>query len=386
MSDKKPLYMQVIDKLRERIKSGDFEYDVPFVTEDRITKEFGVSRITAIRALEELEKAGIINRKRGSGSFVSREAVDIIEGRSVSDIRTNSENKDREVLLVALVLPFDIKLGNMFKCFDGINSVLNKENCFASIYNANRDVETEASILRSLLNQGIDGVICYPVNGTKNFEVYNQFLAKKIPLVIIDNYIENMPVSYVASDNFGGTKMLCEYAISKGHKKIGFFSKRRINESLSIRDRYMGYTSALAENNIEVNLDYVCVDLDDKYNMLNETEAARCDSLRAYIAEIIGQMRAEGVTCILCQNDWVAVELYSVCEELGISVPDDMCIMGFDNMDELNNMHGGDKIITVEQDFYEIGVRAGETILKEIRGEEKGIRDVVPVKLITRDY
>ena len=43
MSDKKPLYMQVIDKLRERIKSGDFEYDVPFVTEDRITKEFGVS-------------------------------------------------------------------------------------------------------------------------------------------------------------------------------------------------------------------------------------------------------------------------------------------------------------------------------------------------------
>ena len=383
MSDKKPLYMQVIDKLRERIKSGDFEYDVPFVTEDRITKEFGVSRITAIRALEELEKAGIINRKRGSGSFVSREAVDIIEGRSVSDIRTNSENK---VLLVALVLPFDIKLGNMFKCFDGINSVLNKENCFASIYNANRDVETEASILRSLLNQGIDGVICYPVNGTKNFEVYNQFLAKKIPLVIIDNYIENMPVSYVASDNFGGTKMLCEYAISKGHKKIGFFSKRRINESLSIRDRYMGYTSALAENNIEVNLDYVCVDLDDKYNMLNETEAARYDSLRAYIAEIIGQMRAEGVTCILCQNDWVAVELYSVCEELGISVPDDMCIMGFDNMDELNNMHGGDKIITVEQDFYEIGVRAGETILKEIRGEEKGIRDVVPVKLITRDY
>lgn len=211
-------------------------------------------------------------------------------------------------------------------------------------------------------------------------------MQKKIPLVIIDNYIENMPVSYVASDNFGGTKMLCEYAISKGHKKIGFFSKRRINESLSIRDRYMGYTSALAENNIEVNLDYVCVDLDDKYNMLNETEAARYDSLRAYIAEIIGQMRAEGVTCILCQNDWVAVELYSVCEELGISVPDDMCIMGFDNMDELNNMHGGDKIITVEQDFYEIGVRAGETILKEIRGEEKGIRDVVPVKLITRDY
>ena len=38
MSDKKPLYKQIMDKLKERIKSGDFEYDAPFVTEDRITK------------------------------------------------------------------------------------------------------------------------------------------------------------------------------------------------------------------------------------------------------------------------------------------------------------------------------------------------------------
>ena len=72
MSDKKPLYKQIMDKLKERIKSGDFEYDAPFVTEDRITKEYGVSRITAIRALEELEHDGLINRKRGSGSFVSK--------------------------------------------------------------------------------------------------------------------------------------------------------------------------------------------------------------------------------------------------------------------------------------------------------------------------
>ena len=75
MSDKKPLYKQIMDKLKERIKSGDFEYDAPFVTEDRITKEYGVSRITAIRALEELEHDGLINRKRGSGSFVSKNAI-----------------------------------------------------------------------------------------------------------------------------------------------------------------------------------------------------------------------------------------------------------------------------------------------------------------------
>ena len=182
MSDKKPLYKQIMDKLKERIKSGDFEYDAPFVTEDRITKEYGVSRITAIRALEELEHDGLINRKRGSGSFVSKNAMSILGKNKEDNAAVTIHKKNRDISLVALVMPFDIKLGNMFKCFDGVNSVLNKENCFVSIYNANRSVENEEKILRSLLEQGIDGVICYPVRGGRNFEVYNQFLVKKIPL------------------------------------------------------------------------------------------------------------------------------------------------------------------------------------------------------------
>ena len=66
MSDKKPLYKQIMDKLKERIKSGDFEYDAPFVTEDRITKEYGVSRITAIRALEEVEHDGLITENEAA--------------------------------------------------------------------------------------------------------------------------------------------------------------------------------------------------------------------------------------------------------------------------------------------------------------------------------
>ena len=43
-----PLYSKIIDELKERIRTGDFEYDVPFVTEEKITKEYNVSRITAI--------------------------------------------------------------------------------------------------------------------------------------------------------------------------------------------------------------------------------------------------------------------------------------------------------------------------------------------------
>ena len=55
-----------------------------------------------------------------------------------------------------------------------------------------------------------------------------------------------------------------------------------------------------------------------------------------------------------------------------------MCIMGFDNISELDEMDGGNKIITVEQNFFELGVKAGETVLREINGEMPGIKYIVP--------
>ena len=75
-------------------------------------------------------------------------------------------------------------------------------------------------------------------------------------------------MSYIVSDNSGGGKALCEYALEHGHKKIGFFCRGRVNETISIRDRYMGYAAALEEKGLGVNLDYVYANIDDKYEIL----------------------------------------------------------------------------------------------------------------------
>ena len=132
-----PLYSKIIDELKERIRTGDFEYDVPFVTEEKITKEYNVSRITAIRALDELEKIGVIYRKRGSGSFVTENGIEILDGvqNDTNEKETVFIKRNKELLLIALVLPFDVKRGGMMECFNGINDLLNSENCFVRVYN-----------------------------------------------------------------------------------------------------------------------------------------------------------------------------------------------------------------------------------------------------------
>ena len=343
-----PLYSKIIDELKERIRTGDFEYDVPFVTEEKITKEYNVSRITAIRALDELEKIGVIYRKRGSGSFVTENGIEILDGvqNDTNEKETVFIKRNKELLLIALVLPFDVKRGGMMECFNGINDLLNSENCFVRVYNTNGKNETEATVLRELLDNDIDGVICYPKNDNKNLEIFNQFLTKNIPLVLIDKYIENMPISYVVPDNYNGARELCNYAMNDHGKEVNL-------DDVLIGDR---------------RKDFYCE------GMKNDGE---------YLRHAVKKLYKSGTTAIICQNDWVARDIIHCCDELGISVPDDMLIMGFDHVNAFTPIDVGERITTVEQNFYEIGKKAGEVILKELQ-ERKGqcLRVVVPMKLI----
>ena len=375
-----PLYSKIIDELKERIRTGDFEYDVPFVTEEKITKEYNVSRITAIRALDELEKIGVIYRKRGSGSFVTENGIEILDGvqNDTNEKETVFIKRNKELLLIALVLPFDVKRGGMMECFNGINDLLNSENCFVRVYNTNGKNETEATVLRELLDNDIDGVICYPKNDNKNLEIFNQFLTKNIPLVVIDKYIENMPISYVVPDNYNGARELCNYAIEAGHDRIGFFSVTDFSGVCSLRERYMGYAMSMNDHGKEVNLDDVLIG--------DRRKDFYCEGMKndgEYLRHAVKKLYKSGTTAIICQNDWVARDIIHCCDELGISVPDDMLIMGFDHVNAFTPIDVGERITTVEQNFYEIGKKAGEVILKELQ-ERKGqcLRVVVPMKLI----
>ena len=77
-SAKVPQYRVILQALQERIRTGAFSFDEPLCTEGSLMAEFGCSRITVRRALEELEGKGLILRKRGIGCFVSRAAYEAL--------------------------------------------------------------------------------------------------------------------------------------------------------------------------------------------------------------------------------------------------------------------------------------------------------------------
>lgn len=79
-----PKYHQVYLVLRQRIREGAFGKDGDFPSEQELTREFGVSRITIRKALERLDREGLINRHRGRGTFVNSSAADVMVSASLS--------------------------------------------------------------------------------------------------------------------------------------------------------------------------------------------------------------------------------------------------------------------------------------------------------------
>ena len=100
----KPKYEIIKEALLERIRTGQFSSDAVFCTEKMLSEQYEVSRITAKRAIEDLEQQGILYRKRGVGSFVSQKIPPV----SSSASETDSKSK-----MVSLLLPFATTQGNI---------------------------------------------------------------------------------------------------------------------------------------------------------------------------------------------------------------------------------------------------------------------------------
>lgn len=96
------------------------------------------------------------------------------------------------------------------------------------------------------------------------------------------------------------------------------------------------------------------------------------------------KLRDAGVTAIMCQNDAVAIKVAKCCISCGINLPDDCMVLGFDNLSDIDKEQLRGKIVTVEQDFYQIGYLAGKLMLKALNNphESHFEKNVVPIKLV----
>ncbi|MCC6803994.1 MAG: substrate-binding domain-containing protein, partial [Anaerolineae bacterium] len=178
------------------------------------------------------------------------------------------------------------------------------------------------------------------------------------PLVLIDRYLKGISTDYVTSDHFGGALRSVHYLLDQGHSRIGFVTW--LSPATSMEHRKLGYLQALRERGIEPDSRLICTV--EGYPTVDLTP------LKAYLSA------PNRPTAIFAANDQIAVALYRAASALGMNIPDDLSIIGFDNLDI--SAHVDPPLTTVAQPFLKIGQTAAEVLIRRIEGDHQYLRQI----------
>lgn len=363
--ENKPLYAVIFDHLKQKIENGEYLPEQQIPTEVELAEQFGVSRITSKRALIELERDGLIYRKRGSGSFVKRreESDQVLAETSVQGAQN----------IISMILPY-MATNTLLDYIRGASDLLESRGYYLSIHSTDWSKDKEKELLTRLPKQGFVGIILYPLSTIGNIEIINALHLNDYPLVTIDQYFDSIRLDSVVSDNFAGGYEVASKLIELGHERIAFVSSVSIEYRSSVRDRYFGYCKALRDHGLPIDSSIVVTDFSAKIYSPEK---------QSFYLNLVKDMLQQGVTAIQAEHDLLAVDIVRTALDLGVSIPDELSIAGFDNHEI--SQHVEIPLTTVIQNNYEIGRTAAELILSKIETGETDLHRVkVPVELVER--
>lgn len=243
----------------------------------------------------------------------------------------------------------------------GVEETIRNAGYFMMLYISSDTTE----IMRHVSTWNVDGLILFGMLNDDGIRVSEKY---KKPIVCIDTYsIEGLKhFTNVGLDDEQGTYDMVTYLISQGHKKIAFLSDNMNGVDLA---RLNGYKKALKDNNI-------------KYSDSNFLKIRpKSDEVEYSLEEIC--RRARDFTAIMCVSDLYAITLMAALEDRGISVPNDISIVGFDD-NMLGQLHRP-ALTTVHQDVKEKGIVAARTLLQQLNNQKTPNQILLPTHLVIRD-
>ena len=269
---------------------------------------------------------------------------------------------------IGLIIP-DIQ--NMFfpQMVRGVEDCAGEHGCSLFLCNSDSDIHKEQMYLRAFLEKRVDGILINTCGDMTDRNLHRSVCRSEIPIVLLDrksNDFPHYPGVYI--DNRKAAYMGVSYLLEKGCRNILFFGGP--DGVFTSFERLCGYKRALGGAGVAFREDYVffgTYTTDSGYARIREA-MARCPEADAVFA---------------C-SDTIAVGVLRGLRELGISVPDQVSVMGFDNITMSADM--SPPLSTVAQPIYDIGYRAAMKLFACIAKEENcGRSEYMDSTLIIRE-
>jgi LacI family transcriptional regulator len=230
----------------------------------------------------------------------------------------------------------------------GITEVAKRHGYTLVLFNTDEDLETEVFYIENLRRRLVDGYIFSTATAASHHIL--ELKKQGYPVVLLVRSL-NREIDTVVIDNFGGGYQATQFLLGRGYRKIAI-----INGTLNLelyRERFRGYREALAEAGVAF----------EERLSVHETVGWE-DGYRA-IMEILE--RGERPEAVFATSDPKALGVIKALKEKGLKVPDDVAVIGYDNLEMSELMDP--PLTTMAQPFYEAGTKAAERLLKLIGGK-----------------
>ena len=359
-----PMYQQILNEISAHIASGDWAAGTQIPTEAELETQLQVSRVTIRQALSAAAEEGLVIRLPGKGTFVS--------GTETPTAVHKSEG------FIGYVVPHLSSSFNV-QILLGVESILKEKGYHLIFCNSEGDLSKEDQLLESLETNQMCGYIVQPVYS----EVSNRSLIRQAArgdrIVLIDRNIPGIQVDAVMSNHFEGGQQVVQHLIDQGYREIVYLAHDPI-QLPSIAERLRGYQAAMTRAKLNLRPPFV-VGGPTELGYLQEQNSPTLHENVAVemIADLLrGPARPEAVVAM---NDLVAMLVLEAAEQVGLHIPNDLGIVGFDNLDSAvtNNL------TTVAQRPYEIGSEAARLLLQRIHGDKDANKQIqLPTQLIIR--
>lgn len=277
------------------------------VTMQSIAERIGVTKVTVSKAL---------NGQPGVSDELKMHILEVSKELGYSKKGSQRRLPDAKKLALLVSKRFFLESDNFYsQIYYYLSKECIEKDIELSLYIINSKDERNLVLPFSYQSNPLDGLF---LAGELNNQYINLLDKLNIPAVAIDFYNHHIKADFVISDNFYASYLATVHLIENGHKKIGFVGDP--NYTSSVLDRYYGYLKAVRQHGLEYR---------EEWNIVNN------DSNGAYILDY--SLPGTLPSAFLCHCDMAAWHLQQRFKTLGISVPEQVSLVSFDNTELSKN-------------------------------------------------
>lgn len=329
-------YFQLMEDLKNQILSGKLQPGDKLPSENELSSKYNVSRQTVRKALGILQNAGYVYAEHGRGTFCSELVRHTHSSHNIAVVTT---------YLSDYIFPRLIK---------GIDEALTEEGYSIILKSTRNSASREAKCLEELLQKDIDGLIIEPSKShiyCRHTNLYYKLDKFRIPYVFIQgSYAQMEEKPSVLMDDKKGGYLITNHLISLGHRNIiGVFKA----DDTQGQNRHKGYVKALQDAGIPYEPENVIW----FYTEDREIHPYEC------IKKMVKNKKE--IDAVVCYNDQIAMGVITSFRRMGIKVPEDVSVTGYDN--SFMASCGGLQLTTIAHPQEQLGEMAARLLIELIK-------------------